>query len=1117
METITIDFNNRGDKVYKLESFMLSNSSSSHILAGLFRKEVKINYFSIGVDDLLIPEELEVKDPSKLVKLQCLQYGKEVESNRFQDLNIHTNELLIHVLLDESQILDCHAQDTVFRGKLSFKIAFQPKKNNPAKFHEITLELTCLRAESYPGYQLIIDEEYLLGKEYKGYQKSQIGYLEVYCKSDYKFSVPLEKCVSEIEFNIPNLKDAISFGEGITLDKSVELVSSNSNLQIQNLLPGQTLKVPIIVNFSRFKNPSDATLINGTLKLEYTSKGNIQARSQDFQIKILPDTKIAALYALFSTNNIDFRALKSREILSEKYIWKGKGKSGKTTCFYLQFGNIAESGQGGVQIRDFQINFYLHKDSASPILGLNEDLPSSFSDQSNLNAFFLINEQKTQDLQKSIFLANQIGGVIKFGIGFHHNLIGAIPKDIATILCKVAFKYHITTNEFDIENENPEFKPFISEIEFKLEKNLGDYWLALDFGTSAIVAAFTNGANITRNKEEELLVNLQEPLSQYISNYHDVEVNEKNTPFLSSEIILRPSNGKQKALINSTSYHNDIIRLSPSVDVSSQNLHLKIPFLKSLIGLDNIPTFSEKLEKYEYHLDENGEKFLFKDRPIKVTTVLANTYKSLIRDFIDPQIGDHEQLNKIIITVPNTFTPMHLTLIREIILEQFPKFRKDYIDFISESDAVACNYLLNWQEYNFERDVVATKNKDSEYVLVYDIGAGTTDLTYFRITQKNEVEKEVEIIGRLGKATAGNYLDFVIAKIIDQVSYTEDRGFNFTAPDSSQRFNAHILKILIRNIIKPSLANNQSLIIYIEPLSGRVSEVQEPSFIPFDCSKILDHENMQFYFERNSEQLINEFFSLFQKLPGEDQILEKGHVPIDTVIFTGRTIQFDGLRERVKDCIKDWSNREVYFTPLKAADELKNVVVKGALQFALHFRDRRFSRVRIKNRNLLARYGILYKDPVSFKHVFKEFLNPATQPINEQPVIVDGLTIYEYDTDKYNALAGKDPFIDLSATPTASFVQSFSSDTAADANEQNWEYITDMFKFTPHEVTTPSNIQKVKVRIVITAKNEMKVSIGNFDDGLNALLRMEIQDNRTFKESMWPYLWYGTNNDTNRW
>ena len=1102
MQALTIDFNKELNKQHKVESFLLS-CKKNRFLFGFLPKEININYYSIAINNIKIPDELEVTDPSKLVRLQFLENNREIENATLQNFKIKAKEIVLNVIFDEVYIIDCHSKSHHFSGTISFDVDFMPKGKGAAKKHHIALEVNCLRAESEPSYQLVVHDEFLQGKEYRGATDVEIGYLRLKCQSSFNFSKSLDKCTMSVGLDHPALKDRVYFKE-IDLQGGDAVYSpDHTKATIHHLLSNKELRIPILADFSKLENPSEKIHIDGKLFLEYLKNNITRARSEDFTLALTPDLKEAALFVDISEGGA-FRRLRAKEIIPERYLWKGKGKSGRTHCFTICLGNIAESGDGFIDIQDFSIEFLLNKKSTSPIVDVGGDMVAGGTPGGNLNAFFQVNEKHPGHLPKMISLPNQVGGAKDFEISFQHDALGAIPKDIATIDCRISFKYAISSGRSGEPDGGKATVPFASEIIFKLEKYSGNFWLALDFGTSATVAAYTDGASITREKEDDLLVNLQTPLSRYVDEYEKEAINEKNSPFLSSEILLRPNNGKGKALVQSTNYHDDIVQLSPTIKKASKNLHLKIPFLKSLIGMDTIPVYFQKLNDYEYYLNSRGEKYRFGDKPIQVSTILANTYKSLVRDFIIPQIGDHGQLNKIIISVPNTFTPIHLNLIKNLILEKFQNFRKDYIFFISESDAVACNYLMNWEDYNFGRPA-ELKRKDTEYVLVYDIGAGTTDLTYFSIKQHRGGKKEVEILGRLGKTTAGNYLDYKIAEIIDHLFEAEDKRFNFTLPTDESRSVANDLKIFIRNYIKPRLANQEEFRVFIEPQSGRISEDFESGFIEFDCAQILDHNLMKQYLKKNSENLISDFFQLFHTLPGQAKRLTKGNVPIDTVIFTGRTIQFQLLQDNIKECITAWSKFPVFFTPVTDAKNLKNVVVKGALQYAYRFR-KKSSVVNFKNRNLLARYGIVYTDPETLKPTFKEFLNPSTQPLDNTPKKVDGLTIYEYDTDVHNALEGDRPFINLSATAAGFFVQSFSPQTAKDAIDQNWEYITKMFEFDPDVVASSYDIDKVKVRVVINEENVMKVYIGREADGLNSPLRMNLDDNQAFKKSMWPYL-----------
>ena len=79
---------------------------------------------------------------------------------------------------------------------------------------------------------------------------------------------------------------------------------------------------------------------------------------------------------------------------------------------------------------------------------------------------------------------------------------------------------------------------------------------------------------------------------------------------------------------------------------------------------------------------------------------------------------------------------------------------------MSESDAVAFYYLSKRAELleNTELDDDFDKN-----VLVYDMGAGTLDITYF--TRKECGDKyEIEMVGKMGVSRAGNYMDYILRR-----------------------------------------------------------------------------------------------------------------------------------------------------------------------------------------------------------------------------------------------------------------------------------------------------------------------------------------------------------------
>ena len=213
MKTINIDFNNKADKVYKVERIILSNNKNNRrFFFGLISRDVNISYHSIAIRDLRIAGELEVDHPERLVRLQCLQEGKELEGTVLQDISITSNEFFIEVLFDEAEILDCNALNDHYEGQISFNVEFQPKPQASKRQHNISLDISCSRAESDLYYELFIDKSYKDGREYKGVKDTEVGHVEVRCQSKYNFAVPVESCKLKIWFDDFQIKENISWG-----------------------------------------------------------------------------------------------------------------------------------------------------------------------------------------------------------------------------------------------------------------------------------------------------------------------------------------------------------------------------------------------------------------------------------------------------------------------------------------------------------------------------------------------------------------------------------------------------------------------------------------------------------------------------------------------------------------------------------------------------------------------------------------------------------------------------------------------------------------------------------------------------------------------------------------
>lgn len=177
----------------------------------------------------------------------------------------------------------------------------------------------------------------------------------------------------------------------------------------------------------------------------------------------------------------------------------------------------------------------------------------------------------------------------------------------------------------------------------------------------------------------------------------------------------------------------------------------------------------------------------FQENPLTVENILQATYRILLRDFINPSLPSshtplkvRQQTQPLIICIPNMFTPQHRNWISDALLgddlirEQL-YLQRDQILFLSESDAVASYYLMRWDFLNRGREGKERFQRPGgmEYVLVYDMGAGTLDLTYLSIEKRSagedyQADRHVKIRGHIGNPLAGNYFDFLIAQYIDE-------------------------------------------------------------------------------------------------------------------------------------------------------------------------------------------------------------------------------------------------------------------------------------------------------------------------------------------------------------
>lgn len=1090
-------------------------------LFGLVTKPVKIKWARLAIADVQIPSSVKVKNLHQLIGIRMQVFNPETKETtselyqEFRDFLIIQREFPFSIVLSPAEIED-YTDFSQDEQLMTFKLVVQDRAEHQAETYEYQTKLVFNKARCVPKIEFISEQNFQAPFEYRK-EQLLLGKVLLQSVSDVTYAEPLS-CQLRVSFNKKDEGDIVTFGnlteieetnphqsfhggfmpeeEEMLYDVEKTRDPDNRGMDLRNVIPNNLISIPVYIDLARLSNPASGEVehdFNITIWINGAESDRLNPN-----ITLTPDTRTTALKVILQADALTEPMILNSAMnvsIPGKFQWLWQERRGSTRVLALQVGNNAQNGNGAVEIKNFKFQLQQPNDSPSVLKAVEGD---------KVEDAFLINNNPFSDLELPDATIRDGDRPIELEIAFRHAAIQAIPDDLAVVTAQLSFDYK-TSGEQD-------FSAYEASLKFQVERNLGRHWLALDFGTSAIVTAYDDGSMDSVN-----VSNLQSILSELVKDYNQGNVDEYNTNFLSSMMIL----GDHK-YIEAGNYKEDIVQISPTLKDSYTFYMFIVPYLKSLIGTEYLPNVNKRLDNLAYKVskENSSEPFLTikgDKNLIKVDVILRNAYRSLLRDFVMPLIkrsDDQVELNKIIFTIPNTFTPRHVDYIKQLTIDNFKHFRKDYIAFLSESDAVACYYFANWHAINAGRpaEEIEALSRGTEYVLVYDMGAGTLDITYLRITTERSNNRSIEIIGRLGKTTAGNYFDYTIAEaIVEQVKADpvgKDRMSKAVlTPTASDQGHVEAFqwKKQIKDRIKPLLSNNSGQATIDMEIGGGPNEVGSKAItMPIELDQINSFPSVKEYIQKNTSELLENFFRLFQRFDNVKH--EKSQFPLHTLIFSGRGSQYGPLRDALKKELAKWvNNNNPFYIENLSSEKLKSVVVEGALKYATTYRDN--PRVRFVNPNLQARYGILYVDPRTNRLQFKELLNPGTRSINDKPIVREGFTIYQYDTDVFDADPGNDNrpnVVDLSLTPVAYFVQSYSLQTAEDWANKNTEYISEMFRFPKSQIS--GSATNVPIRLVINQSNEMVVTIGSFRDDPRSSLTLDRSESSTFRKSMWPYL-----------
>lgn len=918
------------------------------------------------------------------------------------------------------------------------------------------------------------------------------------------------------------------------------------NYSIQNIRansPVHIVEIPVMFDMSKIRNPKYQVQVYDIL---------VKGMSQSSTFGRLSQTPISCRGQLIVEKNNrlnelrvecrDFEGNKVELINGGKFRW---GKRTLTPQFshicYLNIFNSAETTdteyeEARVVVENISQTLRAAEGRIIHVGGLNPNQYLVFKDEQEENGEMrdrydlFPKEKEAQEYCREFTLELKSDDIREILKDVNGNFSTKLEIDIE-------FDYAIDlTGEGDIAEGSK--KHFKGTIEWSMEQQPNPGWLSVDFGTSAIVASYDSSANIgvdsllnIHENKENMLGRVNSPIPNFAKDDTEPE------PFISSSICFNKNNeGDFDAERSDSEYNKYPVILSPTKAM----MDIMLPCLKTLVGYETVPNIftEDELVNNAFQYQVNGERYsLYTQQEgynpiialppggkglVYVNTILSEVYKQLFKHIVcfdtgggnaqntNPVIA--EQLHKLVLSVPNTFTSKHHKILKNIAQAFFPNLRPEYLQVVSESDAVACAYLYQREEFYSQSTIsqeVKRQLDNEERVLVYDMGAGTLDLTYF-IRRKNGHKTEIEFKGKVGVNKAGNYLDYVIGEILADILAidSEEASEEFEKlleidrqkriVNLTQKQDCEALKTFIKREIKPLLNSPDKQIPNFGDYEFKIGQIVA------NISDILESEKYKSYIKECTVEVIDSLVNL-QNSNGADNIINmmtqelQSPFNVDVVVFSGRSTSLTDIRRAVADHITNLTNREdilcadfitqrmsllseaVDVNVTGNKNSLKTVVTFGSLIYADWIN--RPNLFEFKGKSVFANYGFIYKRPEGNIYEWVPLISPNSEI---QP---DGSAAKYEESAVFN----------LQNAQEIRFVQSYSKDTATDWAAKRKDMISEICRYKPN-MDGADNTRIVIMKILHDGRVECSIQ------GVGVVQQEPHDDfeNDSLRKSLWP-------------
>lgn len=541
---------------------------------------------------------------------------------------------------------------------------------------------------------------------------------------------------------------------------------------------------------------------------------------------------------------------------------------------------------------------------------------------------------------------------VELALTINSNHIAEITRNdegcfTAPVAIEYEFDYATDTNG-NLSNDELQMCSYSGRIIFKLEQSANPIWLSVDSGTSAIVATLATGYErgvqpIDLNEKKYELLRKTFPGK---GEFYDREkFDDEASPFISSEIALNSTFVSDKEY-DTLLCHEEFIKYPLWLSPSNSVPHYTLPGAKAMIGYVTLPNVLDESENSKFsHIvngskrqlfDNNGNGIVEYDNAgvaverglLYVNNILKLSYQQLFRHYLSfDEYGAEfnvDRLNKLVLSVPNTFTPRHRTLLKSIVTDTFRNIRPQYLKIVSESDAVACYYLANREYFinnssELNEDIkVKLRERSEERILVFDMGAGTLDITYFVRSGVEGSRMNIDMLGKLGVNKAGNYLDYLLGQIlldflrsgVAVISDVErgkfeqllelDKGKRIK--NKTNRAECAELKRYLRDILKPLLNTPEADIPQFKNIVFKSASGE-----PIKVDAIRQHGMYSQFLKECTNEVLDNLKSLMNT---NSAIVFGAAIPlqqlkVDMFVFSGRSTMLRDIRTYVADYIKE--------------------------------------------------------------------------------------------------------------------------------------------------------------------------------------------------------------------